>query len=98
MKTNLRQIVAGVVCTLALSTVAMAPAHADPEPVFGGRAGKIQNLQYKGDQATAQKIAAEFEGLIHLLLVDKAKQQMYWTIWTRDGKEAISAGAAQYDE
>src|SRR3712207_2263084 len=98
MKTNLRQIVAGVLCTLALSTVAITPAHADPEPVFGGLGGKIQNLQYKGDSATAQKVADEFEGLIHVLFVDKAKEEMIWTSWARDGKEYISVGGAEYDE
>lgn len=93
---QIQKFVTGAFCALALMVMTLAPAHA--HEIAGGRAGAIQNLQFKGDATIAKMIASECVGLIHSIAIDHAVDKIYWTVLTRDGKRTVVVAEAEIDE
>lgn len=93
---QIRKLVAGALCALALTVATVAPAHA--HEIAGGRAGAIQNLQFKGSASIAKMIANECVGLIHSIAIDHAVDKIYWTVLARDGKRTVVVAEAEFDE
>jgi hypothetical protein len=83
--------------TLTVAVAAcLSPAHADE--LAAGRAGAIQNLQFKGSPVLARMIAGECVGLIHIITEDRAADKLSWTVLTRDGTRTVVVVEAEVDE
>jgi hypothetical protein len=98
MFTQIQKLVAGAFCALILAAGAVAPAHA--HELASGRAGQIQNLQFKGNPTLARMIAAECVGLIHIIAMhhEEEETRIDWTVLSRDGKRTVVVAAAEVDE
>jgi hypothetical protein len=94
---QIQKLVAGAFCALTLAAGAVAPTHA--HELASGRAGQIQNLQFKGDPTLARMIASECVGLIHIIAMHHEEEtRIDWTVLARDGKQTIVVAEADVDE
>jgi hypothetical protein len=82
-----RRIPAGVICALALMTIALPKAQAQGPTSQSFRAGQILAEQiFRGDPAIVQQMVGPFVGAIHSLVTDNSVGGQYWAI-TRDDSQ-----------
>lgn len=95
MYKQIQKLVAGALCALTLTFAGIAPAAA--HEMVSGRGGPVLVQGFKGNPFSAQRIAAEFYGLIHGVWMNHETDKLYWILRSRDGSQEIMVAEASVD-